>query len=97
MDPAQKETTTMKTATTARWIIENASGHIADDLGDQGRGDDFGWETEAAAEAALEDLAKTTGWDVSDYSVREATAEEIAHDALRVARSLEIARRARLA
>lgn len=88
---------TTKTTTTPRFIIENASGHIADDLGDQGRGADFGWETEAAAEAALEDLAKTTGWNVGDYSVREATDEEIAYDAQRVARSLEIARRAQLA
>lgn len=69
------------TTTTARFIIVNARGRIADDIGDQGRGENFGWESEERAEEALENLAETTGWDVSDYSVREATAEEIAHNA----------------
>jgi len=73
----------MKTTTTTRFIIQNASGRIADDLGDQGRGDNFGWETEERAEEALENLAATTGWDLDGYSVREATEEEIAHNAQR--------------
>lgn len=72
----------MSTTTTApRFVIVNTLGILADDLGDQGRGELFGWESEERAEEALENLAETTGWDVSDYSVREATAEEIAHNA----------------
>jgi len=61
-----------------RYVIVNARGRLADDLGDMGRGADFGWPTEADAEAALENLAETTGWDVGSYSVREATGAEIA-------------------
>lgn len=71
------------TITTARFIIVNGSNRLADDLGDQGRGEHFGWETEEAAEAALENLAETTGWNVSDYSVRAATADEIARSTQR--------------
>ena len=67
----------MTTTTTARFVIVNRSNRLADDIGDQGRGESFGWDTEEAAETALENLAETTGWDVSGYSVRAATADEI--------------------
>lgn len=63
--------------TAARFVVVDASDCLAHDLGDQGRGEDLGWDTEDAAEAALENLAETCGWDVSDYSVRAATAAEI--------------------
>lgn len=80
--PGQKAETTMSSTTTApRFVIVNARGALADDLGDQGRGENFGWESEEAAEVALENLAETTGWELLGYSVREATAEEIAHNA----------------
>jgi len=69
------------TTTAPRFVIVNARGVLADDLGDQGRGAAFGWESEERAEEALESLAETTGWDVSGYSVREATADEIARNA----------------
>lgn len=68
------------TNTATRFVIVNRSNRLADDLGDQGRGENFGWDTEEAAEAALENLAETTGWNVADYSVRAATAEEIARN-----------------
>lgn len=67
-----------ETIAAARYVIVNARGRLADDLGDMGRGAAFGWSTEADAEAALENLAETTGWDVGSYSVREATGAEIA-------------------
>ena len=85
MDAAPRRTTdTMKTTITeTRFVIVNTRNCLADDLGDQGRGESFGWSTEAEAEAALENLAETTGWDVSSYSVRAATAEEIARSTQR--------------
>lgn len=69
------------TNTTPRFVIVNARGTLADDLGDMGRGEHFGWESEERAKEALENLAETTGWDVSGYRVRAATAEEIARNA----------------
>jgi len=63
--------------TTTRFIIADANNIIAADLGDQNADGLLGWESEERAEAALESLAETTGWDVSGYRVRPATEGEL--------------------
>lgn len=62
----------MTTAYTApRFAIVDASNHIADDLGEEPI-----FTTEAEAEEAVESLTES-GFDMSDYSVRELTTDDL--------------------
>ena len=76
MDPAQKDDTTMTTTiyTETRFVIANAAGRPADDLG----GSPI-FASEAAAEEAVESLA-ASGFDMDDYSVRELTTDDLTGD-----------------
>ena len=72
----------MTSTNVPRFIIVNARGTLADDLGDQGRGTDLGWETEERAEEALAGLVDTLGpgFDADDYSVRELRTTDLSGD-----------------
>ena len=65
---------TTETYTETRFVIANAAGRPADDLG----GSPI-FASEAAAEEAVESLA-ASGFDMDDYSVRELTTDDLTGD-----------------
>jgi hypothetical protein len=81
MDPGQKAEPTMTTTlptlrayTEPRFVIVNARGEFADDLGA-----DPIFATEAAAEEAIESLT-ASGFDLDGYSARELTTNDLVGD-----------------